>query len=168
MFTWHWKQPIISLLLFFAFTNGLLFNSTALIIATDAAEANKASYILTGYGIGYETLLVPQSNTPFPTLESSDGGNYGLFVVYSKAVANGTSRLTDDQWESLWSYQRKYLVRMIHLGAIPDAGFGVKTVSSGGCCENGVEQNITLIEEVAANEFPNAGLKFVPFRLTIV
>jgi hypothetical protein len=168
MFIWDSNSMIVFFLLSLStLTSGLVFNSTALIIATASDDAIRASYILTGYGIGYEASLVPKVDTPLPTLESSDGGNYGLFVVYAKTVVNGTSMLTNDQWEALWSYQRKYSVRMVHLNAIPDSGFGAQTISSGGCCDDNVEQNIALIEDVAASEFPNAGLKFVPRSIIV-
>ena len=158
---------ILFLLYLSTLTHGLLYNSTALIIAAHIDDANEASYILKGYGIGYETSLVPQADTPLPTLESSDGGKYGLFVVYAKTVINGTSMLRDDQWEALWSYQRKYSVRMVHLNVLPDAGFGAQTISTGGCCDGNVEQNVTLIENVAASEFSYAGLKFVPCSIIV-
>jgi hypothetical protein len=140
-------------------TDALTFNSTVLVIGTDAASANKASYLLDGYGIGYETLVLGEENTPLPSLESSFGGNYGLVVVVAQAIVNDTSRLTDAQWETLWAYQRKFSVRMIHMDVGPSTEFGVLAVDNDGCCDDGIEQNVTLIEEIATKEFPNAGLK---------
>lgn len=142
--------------------NALTFASTALVIAADADVAGSASYLLEGYGIAHETFLVPRTNTPLPSLESSSGGgNYGLFLILSEVNVDGESRLTDDQWESLWAYQRKYGVRMVHINVSPSANFGVKLELSSGCCADGVEQNITLVESTATKEFPNAGLKCV-------
>jgi hypothetical protein len=142
-----------------SFTSALTFNSTVLVVCIDAVTGDQASYLFNGYGIGYETSILSDIGAPLPILETSNGGNYGLFVVVGRAISNGTSRLTSNQWESLWSYQRKYGIRMVHINVSPDVQFGTQLIDDGGCCDEGVEQNMTLVGDVAAREFPNAGLK---------
>lgn len=169
MFNWASKVSggIFLILLLSSITNALTFKATALVIAVDYDNADLGRYVFDGYGIPYEILEVPHTNIALPTLESSSGGNYGLFVMVSEAMVNGTSSLSDEQWESLWSYQRKYAVRMVHINVSPGVAYGTQLASAGGCCDALVEQNITLVESVATKEFPNAGLKCVFHFLVI-
>jgi hypothetical protein len=137
----------------------LVYNSTALIVASDAEDLDSAAYLLTGYGIAHEELQVPEGGTDLPTLESGNGGNYGLFVLVSQVKYDGDSdsSLTTDQWNSLYDYQIKYGVRMVQMAVAPSSTFGVTQVGS--CCNDNEEQNITLISSVQSSEFPTAGLK---------
>lgn len=152
-------------LLFLAFTSlseCLSSNSTTLIIAATEKNAVKASYLLNGYGVGFEVLLVPQNGTSLPVLNNTDGGNYGLVVVVSEAVytANGTSSagLTPAQWNQLYDYQRNFNIRMVHLDVTPGPKYGTAKASAG-CCEPPSYQNVSVISEVQHREFPNAGIR---------
>lgn len=134
-----------------------MYTSTALVLGTDDQTTNQASYILNGYGIGFENLEITQHAQSLPTLESSAGGKYGLFIIVSQLIVNGTSLLTETQWGTLYEYQIKYGVRMVHLDVYPSTEFGVKAIGS--CCGDGIERKLTLVDSVAAKEFPSAGLK---------
>lgn len=137
-------------------------NSTSLIIATNADDAGKASYILNGYGVGFEVLLVPKDGVTLPMLNTTGGGNYGLVIILSEAVytANGTSTpgLTTAQWSELYDYQRNFRVRMVHLGVVPGPKYGTAE-GAAGCCDPPSYQNVTIISDVQDREFPNAGLR---------
>lgn len=136
----------------------LVFNSTALVFASTQNDGTQTSYILDGYGIGYETITLTTGSNHLPALESSAGGNYGLFVIIAQAVINSTSLLTQDQWNTLYAYQLKYGVRMVHAEAAPDPiMFGVTALTP--CCSGNQEQYLVLDGDVASNEFPTAGLK---------
>ena len=105
---------------------------------------------------------MPEGGVALPTLNTTDGGNYGLIVILSEAmyVANGTSSttLTPAQWEAMYDYQRKFKVRMIHLDAAPGPKYGTENPSAG-CCDPPSYQNVSVISEVAEKEFPNAGIR---------
>ena len=137
-------------------------NSTTLIIATTEDSAGQASYILNGYGVGFEVLLVPVGGVTLPSLNTTDGGNYGLIVILEEAmyVVNGTSStaLSPSQWEALYSYQRGFKIRMVHLDVVPGPKYGTETPSVG-CCDSNSYQNISVIPDVAGKEFPTAGIK---------
>jgi hypothetical protein len=143
--------------LYLRISQASVYDSTALILATSDQTTNQASYLLSGYGITTESFDITQAGQNLPSLESTTGGKYGLFVVVSQLMINGTSVLTETQWNTLHDYQVKYGVRMIHLNAVPSLDFGVKAIGS--CCDNGVEQDITLVDSVVEKEFPSAGLK---------
>lgn len=137
-------------------------NSTTLIIATTEDKAVQASYILNGYGVGFEVLLVPVGGVKLPILNTTNGGNYGLLVIFSEAtyIANGTfsSALTRAQWEALYSYQRNFKIRMVHLNVSPGPQYGT-AIASAGCCDPSSYQNVTIVSEVQKREFPNAGIR---------
>lgn len=136
----------------------LVFNSTALVFANTENDGTQTSYILDGYGIGYETITLTLGSNHLPALESSVGGNYGLFVIIGQAVMNSTNLLTQDQWNTLYAYQLKYGVRMVQAEASPDEiMFGVTPLTP--CCNGNQEQYVTLDGSVASKEFPTAGLK---------
>lgn len=133
--------------------------STILVIATDATSATVASQGLNGYGIPHQNLIVPQAGVALPTLSSSAGGNYGGIIVasgviYQYSADNYSSALTNDQWNALYDYQIAYGVRMVQYGIFPTLDAGV--VASGGCCNTGVSQQISLTNTSA---FSQAGLK---------
>ncbi|KAI9744748.1 MAG: hypothetical protein M1818_001673 [Claussenomyces sp. TS43310] len=136
---------------------GLIFNSTALIIAVDKLNADKGSYLLNSYGIDHDDVIVPESGCSLPALETSSGGNYGLIIVVSQVQYNDTTVLTDTQWNSLYDYQTKYGVRMVQLYVVPGEDFGVQQVAP--CCQDTVEQNVTLVADGQTNHFPTAGLR---------
>lgn len=135
------------------------YNSTALVLASDAQGTDEATYLLNGYGIGHEAYVVSENGITLPPLEDANGGNYGLLVIVAQAQTNGTSSLTTAQWNSLYAYQKKYGVRMVQLDVVPSADFGVSFNKA--CCDSsaGIEQNITLIESAQTSHFPTAGLR---------
>ena len=66
-------------------------SSTVLVIARDSTSAqNSASLGLQGYGIPYETLVVPQAGiSNLPVLNSTaTNGNYGGIVVVGEVSYN--------------------------------------------------------------------------------
>lgn len=142
-------------------SQALFFNSTALVIGADDSTLNDGWYLLDGYGIAFELLQVPQSGVSLPALETGGNGNYGLFVINAGVQYAGKSALTTDQWNMLYAYQIKYGVRMVQIDVIPSDDFG--TVSLGSCCDNSTEQNLTLVMETQAKEFPTAGLRWEGF-----
>lgn len=133
--------------------------ATILIIARDADSARQASSGLNGYGIPFETLLVPQGGVALPALNSSTTGNYGGFITmsglaYDYGNDNWRSAITDDQWSQLYAYQVAFGVRMVQIDVYPQAAFG--TTAIGSCCDSGVEQLISFSNTTA---FAQAGLK---------
>ena len=122
---------------------------TALVVATDATAADEAVYILNNYNQSYQLLVVAQTGTPLPTLETVDAsgnpvGNFGLIVVigltaYDYGGTTGwASAISSDQWSELYTYQLIYGVRMIHLDGYPNNFEGVTTSPNGpiGCCSS--------------------------------
>lgn len=105
----------------------------------------------------YDTLIVPETGTDLPPLETSEGGNYGLFIIVAQAMYNGISAITNNQYNALYAYQIKYGVRMVNVDVFPTPGFGAETVA--GCCLDGSEQNVTLLPNAQADFFPTAGLR---------
>lgn len=155
----RYRAPLLCLWLasFFTISHALTFNSTALVLGVDAKAVDKAAYLLTSYGIAWEGIEVPESGITLPGLETSNGGNYGLFVVVSEVQYNATSALTDKQWASLHSYQTKYGVRMVHVYVVPGLDYGTALVAS--CCDGTQEQNVSLIQTAQTDYFPTAGLR---------
>ncbi|KAH7176824.1 hypothetical protein EDB81DRAFT_898281 [Dactylonectria macrodidyma] len=140
-------------------------DSTILVIAADTSNAQDASLGLLGYGIPYETLIVPKEGIKLPVLNSSlTSGNYGgIIITSSVAYDMGTywgSAITDDQWNALYAYQTDFHVRMVRINDYPGPKFGTSAVSIG-CCEVGNEQLISFTDTAAfatANIKANAGL----------
>lgn len=67
------------------------------------------------------------------------------------------SALTTQQWNTLYSYQTAFGIRMVRLDVYPGPDFGTTTAIAGaGCCDSGVEQ---LISFTNSDAFPTAGLK---------
>jgi hypothetical protein len=134
-------------------------DSTALIIARDLTSAYSAYSGLNDYGIPYSILTVPSTGAALPSLnDSSTVGNYGLIVVVSEVSydygSDYESALTTDQWTTLFNYQVAFGVRMVRLDVYPSEDTG--TVALGGCCDDGVEQYISISNDAA---FPSAGLR---------
>ncbi|KAL4882775.1 hypothetical protein BJY04DRAFT_186004 [Aspergillus karnatakaensis] len=139
-------------------TGGLAAN--VLIIARDSTQADVASSGLNGYGIPFDTLLVPQAGIELPSLNTSSGGNYGGIVVagevsYDYGAEGWRSALTDDQWNQLYAYQLAYGVRMVQYDVYPGPKFGASALS-GGCCADGVQQDFFFSD---VSDFPTSGLK---------
>lgn len=109
---------------------------TILVLARDQASANSATLGLQGYGIPYQTVLVPQSGVVLPQLSSSAStGNYGGIVIVSEVSYQYStgflSALTAAQWQQLYDYQTNYGVRMVRIDAYPAPEFGVYQLSCG-------------------------------------
>jgi hypothetical protein len=138
-----------------------------LVIASSEGAADEALSILKGYGQPWELLVVPQAGVALPTLETVDAtgntGNYGLFVIvglvaYDYGTTIGwASALTAAQFTTLYDYQTKYAVRMVHLDGSPFSFPGVTIAPGpGGCCSAPETQTVSLLD---ASFIPSAGLK---------
>lgn len=104
-------------------------SNTVLVFARDTASANVATLGLQGYGIPYQTVIVPQSGVALPTLNTSlTSGNYGGILVLSEVAYQYStgflSALTTAQWNQLFSYQTTFGVRMVRLDVYPTADMG--------------------------------------------
>lgn len=107
----------------------LSVSNTILVFARDATSANVATLGLQGYGIPYQTVLVPQSGATLPTLNSSATvGNYGGILVLSEVSYQYStgflSALSSDQWSQLYAYQTTFGVRMVRLDVFPSTDLG--------------------------------------------
>lgn len=103
--------------------------NTILVIARDSAAANVASLGLQGYGIPYQTLLVPQGGVALPPLKASESeGNFGGFLVLSEVSYQYSigflSALNASQWQAIYDYQTAFGVRMVRLDAFPSTDMG--------------------------------------------
>ncbi|KAF3129413.1 hypothetical protein TWF703_008878 [Orbilia oligospora] len=155
----------------FATTEGIAvkIRNTVLVVSPDKPNADTVTGTMDGYGIPYEVLLVPQGGIALPQLNQTNGdGNYGLFLVISQVSYNfgdqWRSALTQDQWNAMYDYQTVYGVRMVHINAYPSSQFGTEAL--GGCCGAGDDQTVTVDKNVAAEQFPTAGLKFPAIKMT--
>ncbi|KAJ0119842.1 hypothetical protein N8I77_012445 [Diaporthe amygdali] len=137
-------------------------SNTILVFARDSASANVATLGFQGYGIPYQTVLVPQSGVALPALNSSaTQGNYGGILVLSEVSYQYStgflSALNTSQWQTLYDYQTAFGVRMVRLDVYPTPDMGVTTYIAGsGCCDAGVEQLISFNDTTA---FPTANVK---------
>ena len=153
-----WVSFYLFYLSFLPFASALTFNNTALVIGTSADGGQDSSWIFDSYGIPYEGIIIPDKGGPLPTLETADVGSYGLFLIAGQAMVNGSSVLTQDQWNTIYAYQEKYGTRMVHVDALAGPNFGVVPIGTG-CCAKGVEQWLNLIPDVATRMFPGTGLR---------
>jgi hypothetical protein len=135
--------------------------STVLIFARDTASSYSGYSGLNSYAIPYQVVVVPQTGTILPALNSSaTSGNYGAIVILSEVSYDygGTigfqSALTVVQLATLYQYQISFGVRMVRLDVFPSVDSG--TTAIGDCCGNGVEQLLSISD---ATRFPTAGLK---------
>jgi hypothetical protein len=134
--------------------------STVLVIGRDSYAVSVASSGLNGYGIPFQTLIVPHSGVALPTLSSGTTGNFGGIIIASQVSYDygGTigfqSALTQDQWNSLYAYQIAFGVRMVQYDVYPGPLFGASAL--GGCCGAGVEQLISFNNTSA---FTQSGIK---------
>lgn len=104
-------------------------SSTILVLARDTASATVATLGLQGYGIPYETLIVPMDGVTLPTLNTSTTlGRYGGILILSEVSYDYStgflSALTAAQWQQLYDYQTAFGVRMVRLDAYPSADMG--------------------------------------------
>lgn len=148
-----------------AAVTGTTVSSTVLVIARDAGAAYSGYSGLSGYGIPYQVLLVPQAGAMLPVLNSSaTSGNFGAIVIlsevsYNYGSAGFQSALTAAQWTTLFNYQTSFGVRMVRLDVFPSADWG--TSALGGCCGAGTEQLISISNNAA---FSTAGLNMYVYR----
>lgn len=103
--------------------------NTILVFARDSASANVATLGLQGYGIPYQTVLVPQTGAALPALNSSaTQGNYGGILVLSEVSYQYStgflSALNTSQWQVLYDYQTAFGVRMVRLDVYPTPDMG--------------------------------------------
>lgn len=110
-------------------------SGTILVFARDSASAIVATLGFQGYGIPYETIIVPEAGVALPTLNSSTTqGNYGGILVLSEVsyqYSSGfLSALTTAQWQQLYDYQTAFGVRMVRLDVYPTTDMGRSIFSS--------------------------------------
>ncbi|KAF2157784.1 hypothetical protein K461DRAFT_326030 [Myriangium duriaei CBS 260.36] len=140
---------------------GATVSNKFLILANDAGSAYTCSSGLNGYGIPYDSIVVPQTGFTLPALNSSaTHGNYGGIIVYAEVAYNygnnnWSSALTAAQWQQLYDYQVQFNVRMAQLSVFPGPNYGAAVVNSG-CCNSGVEQLVSFTD---VSDFATAGLK---------
>jgi hypothetical protein len=147
---------------------GQSVRNTVLILARDSAGSEEAARGLRGYGIPFETVIVPKEGTTLPMLNSTaTSGNYGGIVIVSETTydygASGwLSALTATQFTTLYNYQVAFGVRMVRIDAFPNPDFGTTVASGGsGCCATDVEQLISFSNNTGfatANVKTNAGV----------
>ncbi|KAG9251734.1 uncharacterized protein F5Z01DRAFT_264410 [Emericellopsis atlantica] len=140
---------------------GATVDSKVLIFARDSYSASTASSGLEGYGIPFETVLVPKEGITLPALSSSSTeGRYGSIIVMGAVSydydGSWNSALTTAQWDQIYQYQTDFHVRLVRTDEYPGPGFGASIASGGGCCASGVEQ---LISFTNTTSFPTANLK---------
>lgn len=104
-------------------------DGTVLVLGRTTAEAEMAAAGLKGYGIAYETVAVPQTGFQLPQLNSSaELGNYGGIVMLSEVsyqYSDGWhSAITTAQFDTIYTYQVDFGVRMVRLDVFPTAEFG--------------------------------------------
>jgi hypothetical protein len=105
-------------------------SNTILVFAKDTTSAYSVTSGLTGYGIPYQLVIVPQAGITLPTLNSSTtSGNYGGILMLSEVAysysTGWASALTAAQLTQLFTYQTTFGVRMVRLDAFPSADFGM-------------------------------------------
>ncbi|KAG4438152.1 hypothetical protein IFR05_006363 [Cadophora sp. M221] len=135
-------------------------SSTILVFARNAAEATSGTSGLKAYGIPFQLILVPSGGITLPTLNSATVGNYGGIIVMSEVAyeysTGWASGITATQWQTLYTYQTSFGVRMARLDVYPGPDFGVTTtINEQGCCDSGVEQLVSFTD---TSDFPTANL----------
>jgi hypothetical protein len=105
-------------------------SNTILVFARDTTSAYSVTSGLTGYGIPYQLVIVPQAGITLPTLNASTtSGNYGGILMLSEVAysysTGWASALTAAQLTQLFTYQTTFGVRMVRLDAFPSAEFGM-------------------------------------------
>lgn len=137
-------------------TGSATVQSTILVIARDANSAAIGASGLQGYGIPFQTLIVPSTGAALPALTSSaTAGNFGGILVLSEVAYDYSgsflSALTAAQWTTLYNYQLAFGVRMVRTDVFPSADFGVVDING-----NGNDEPVTITNSTG---FPTAGLK---------
>jgi len=107
----------------------LSVSNTILVFARDAASAASATSGLQGYGIPYQTVIVPQAGITLPALNSSASvGNYGGIIVLSEVAydysGSWNSAISAAQWDVIYKYQTDFGVRMVRLDVFPSTDLG--------------------------------------------
>ncbi|KAF4554718.1 Hypothetical protein D9617_3g017860 [Elsinoe fawcettii] len=135
--------------------------NTILVLAKDADGMYTSTSGLNGYGIPFQSIIVPQSGIALPQLNSSaTAGNFGGIIIHAEVSydfggGNWSSALTPAQWQDLYNYQTVFGVRMVRLDVYPGPNTD-SAVISGGCCGAGVEQEFSFTDVSA---FSTAQLK---------
>lgn len=158
-----------------------------LILADSNATALTSEIPLDGYGIPWDTFVVPKEGIKLPVLNTTNENgktvcNYNGIAIHGRVSydygpttrADGTvqastwaSAITQAQWDELNAYQTLCNIRVVHFNNYPDAQrYGVVPHPNGGCCANSDHyQNATIIANVEAERFPQAGLKSATISL---
>ncbi|TKX19912.1 hypothetical protein C1H76_8110 [Elsinoe australis] len=135
--------------------------NTILVLAKDADSVYTSTSGLNGYGIPFQSIIVPQSGIQLPALNSSaTNGNFGGIIIHAEVSydfggGNWSSALTAAQWQQLYNYQTAFGVRMVRLDVYPGPNTD-SAVVSGGCCGAGVEQEFSFTD---VSDFATAQLK---------
>lgn len=108
---------------------GATVDTTVLIFARDDYSASTASSGLEGYGIPYQTVIVPRDGITLPSLTSSaTEGRYGGIIVMGAVSydydGSWRSALTDAQWSTIHEYQTDFHVRLARIDEFPGPAFG--------------------------------------------
>lgn len=108
---------------------GATVDSTVLIFARDEYSASTASSGLEGYGIPFQTVLVPKAGINLPALTSSGTqGRYGGIMVMGAVSydydGSWESAITPEQWDTIHEYQKDFHVRMVRTDEYPGPNFG--------------------------------------------
>lgn len=155
---------------------GTTVDGTILILAPDSYTTASAGLGLEGYGIPYQTLIVPKSGVTLPVLNSSPTeGRFGGIITLGGLSYDYDgvfqSAITTQQWDALDQYQEDFRVRMVRLDEFPGTDFGefnytlnvqrptdvgTSLAGNGGCCETGVEQLISFTD---TTDFATARIK---------
>lgn len=155
----------------------LSVSKTALVIAVSTNAANEAVSILNEFNQPTQVLVVAQTGTTLPALETVSGstsvGNFGLIVIiglasYDYGATGWASAITSDQFTALYAYQLKYNVRMIHLDGYP-GNFEGTALALGpvGCCSS-EDQSVYLVDSTLApfESLSTIGLWHYPSTIT--
>ncbi|KAF3214108.1 hypothetical protein TWF679_004976 [Orbilia oligospora] len=148
--------------------------NNVLILAPDQSTAALTEQPLDGYGMAWDTFIVPKEGIELPALTSnnSDGSitcKYNIIAMHSQLSYDygdlgWRSALTQEQMNQIYAYQVSCNVRMVHFNIWPgNYAFGADAI--GGCCDAADVQDVTVIKEVADARFPSAGLNSVPLPL---
>ena len=112
-----------------ALVDAVTVSGTILIFAQDEATSTAGSSGLRGYGIPYETVIVPEDGIELPELSSGEEeGNYGGIIVLNEVGydydGGWRSAITEEQWEEIYEYQTSFGVRLVHLNVFPSSEYG--------------------------------------------
>jgi hypothetical protein len=138
-------------------------DSTILILVRQGDSAYSVISGLQGYGIPYEIAYVPKTGFQLPTLNTStSSGKYGGIISLSELAFEydggvWSSGISNDQYNTIYTYQSAFGVRFVRIDAYPQPAFGTSPADAGvGCCGNDVEQLISITNSTG---FPTANIK---------